>query len=83
MEVRSQAGGWDAQVFAASTGPPEEITGWGRQVGEVGDADTRQSIDLEVPRPSQYFLLWFTKAAPAADEEGRYQVSISDIKLIS
>jgi eukaryotic-like serine/threonine-protein kinase len=83
MEVRSQAGGWDAQVFAASTGPPEEITGWGRQVGEVGDADTRQSIDLEVPRPSQYFLLCFTKAAPAADEEGRYQVSISDIKLIS
>jgi eukaryotic-like serine/threonine-protein kinase len=82
MEVRSQAGGWDGQVFAASSGPPEDIEGWGQPVGEVSNADTRQTIDLRVSRPSQYFLLWFTKAAAATDQEGRYQVSISDIKLI-
>ena len=33
--------------------------------------------------PSHYFLLWFTKASPAADQAGRYQVEISDIKLLN
>jgi eukaryotic-like serine/threonine-protein kinase len=83
MEVRSQAGGWDAEVFAASGSAPEDLGGWGQPVGEVAAAATRETIAINAPKPSQYFLLWFTRAAPATDQEGRYQVSISDIKLIS
>jgi predicted Ser/Thr protein kinase len=83
MEVRSQTPGWSAEVFAATGGPPEDITGWGEPVGEVSDADDRQTVVLKVRQPSTYFLLWFTTAAPATDQVGRYQVSISDIKLIS
>jgi serine/threonine-protein kinase len=83
MEVRSQAGGWDAQVFAANGGAPEDLEGWGEPVGEVAAAGTRETIALDVSKPSQYFLLWFTRAAPATDQEDRFQVSISDIKLIS
>ena len=40
-------------------------------------------IDLNVRTPSRYFLLWFNKASPAADQAGRYQVEISDIKLLN
>ncbi len=34
-------------------------------------------------RPARYFLLWFTKAAAARDQAGRFQVEISDIELLN
>ena len=82
MVVRSPTPGWNAQVFAAPAGPPSDITGWDEPVGEVEDASTAQEIDLHVTRPSTYFLLWLTKASEATDQAGRYQVEISDIKLL-
>ena len=81
MIVRTPTPGWNAQVFAAPAGPPSDITGWDEPVGEVSEAEGTQEIDLEVHQPSTYFLLWFTKASPARDQEGRYQIEISDIKL--
>jgi eukaryotic-like serine/threonine-protein kinase len=82
MTVRTPTPGWDAQVFAAAAGPPSDITGWDEPVGEVSEADSAQDIQLKVPQPSTYFLLWFTKASEARDQPGRYQVEISDIKLL-
>ncbi len=82
MIVRTPTPGWDAQVFAAAVGPPSDLTGWDEPVGEIGEAGETQEIDLDVTQPSTYFLLWFTKASPARDQEGRYQIEISDIKLL-
>jgi tRNA A-37 threonylcarbamoyl transferase component Bud32 len=82
MVVRTETPGWDAQVFAAATGPPDGIEGWGEPVGQIGNAQGNQTIPIKVSKPSQYFLLWFTKASPAADQPDRYQVSISDIQLV-
>jgi len=82
MIVHSPTPGWDAQVFAATAGPPSELSGWGDPVGTVVDASGTQDIDLTVREPSRYFLLWFTKASEARDQAGRYQVEISDIKLL-
>ncbi len=82
MVIRSPTPGWDAQVFAAPAGPPSELSGWGEPVGEVSDAPTAQEIDLTVRQPSRYFLLWFTKPSEALDQAGRYQIEISDIKLL-
>jgi serine/threonine-protein kinase len=82
MIVQSPTPGWDAEVFAAPAGPPSDLSGWGEPVGEVGEADETQEIDLTVPQPSTYFLLWFTKASEARDQAGRYQIEISDIKLL-
>ena len=48
----------------------------------MSEAAATQEIDLSVSQPSTYFLLWFTKASPARDQEGRYQIEISDIKLL-
>ena len=83
MVVRTPTPGWDAQVFAAPSGPPAGITGWGQPVGSVTNASGIAEIDLNVRTPSRYFLLWFNKASPAADQAGRYQVEISDIKLLN
>jgi hypothetical protein len=82
MIVRTPTQGWDAEVFAAASGPPEELPGWGEPVGEVVNASSTVAIKLDVRKPSRYFLLWFNKASEARDQEGRYQVEISDISLL-
>ena len=81
MVIRTPTPGWDAQIFAAAAGPPEEIEEWGEPIGEVKNADKTEEIELHLGSAAKYFLLWFTKASPASDQEGRYQVEISDIKL--
>jgi eukaryotic-like serine/threonine-protein kinase len=82
MVVRTPTPGWDAQVFAAASGAPTDISGWGEQVGAAGNASAREEIDLTLSSPARYFLLWFTKAAPARDQAGRFQVEITDIELL-
>jgi len=82
MLVRTSAPGWDAEVYAAASGPPEELSDWGEPVGAASDASALEEIALNVPQPSRYFLLWFTKAAESRDQPGRYQVEVSDIKLL-
>jgi serine/threonine-protein kinase len=81
MVILSPTPGWDAQIFAAPAGPPEAIEEWGEQVGEVKDAAKENEVDLHLGGAAKYFLIWFTKASPAGDQEGRFQVEISDIKL--
>jgi eukaryotic-like serine/threonine-protein kinase len=82
MIVRTPTPGWDAEVFAAASGPPSELSGWGEPVGVAVDASSLEEIDLRVGQPSRYFLLWFNKASEARDQAGRYQVEVSDIKLL-
>jgi eukaryotic-like serine/threonine-protein kinase len=81
MKILSPTPGWDAQIFAAAAGPPEEIEEWGEQVGEVKDAGKEEEVQLHLAGAAKYFLIWFTKASPASDQPDRYQVEISDIKL--
>jgi len=82
MLVQTPTPGWTAQVFAAESGQPEELSEWGEPVGSAVDASTNEEIDLTVPSPARYFLLWFNKASEANDQYGGYQVEISDIKLL-
>jgi tRNA A-37 threonylcarbamoyl transferase component Bud32 len=81
MVVRG-APGWDAAIYAAASGPPEELGEWGEPVGAVAEAAETAEIQLDVPAPSKYFLIWFTKAAPSRDQSGRYRLEIDDVKLI-
>ena len=71
-----------AQIFAAPSGPPEELSEWGEPVGDVTDASDAEEVDLHLGSPAKYFLIWFNKASPARDQAGRYQIEISDVKLI-
>jgi serine/threonine-protein kinase len=81
MKILSPTPGWDAQIFAAAAGPPEEIGEWGEPVAEIKNAGKEEEVDLHLAGASKYFLIWFTKASPASDQEGRFQVEISDVKL--
>ncbi|HWO47482.1 MAG TPA: protein kinase, partial [Solirubrobacterales bacterium] len=82
MIVKTPTPGWDAQIYAVASGPPEELSEWGEPVGDVTDAQETEEIELHLASPAKYFLIWFNRAAPARDQESRYQVEISDVKLI-
>jgi serine/threonine-protein kinase len=81
MTITSPTPGWDAQIFAAPSGPPDEIEEWGEPIGTVSGAEKEEDVQLHLGKAAKYFLIWFTKASPASDQEGRYQVEISDVKL--
>jgi serine/threonine-protein kinase len=82
MVVRTPTPGWDAQVFVAGSGPPEDLSGWGEPVGITVNATSTTEIDLTMTSPARYFLLWFNKASEANDQYGGYQVEVDDIKLL-
>jgi hypothetical protein len=48
----------------------------------VVGASSDEEIDLNVTQPSRYFLLWFNKLSEARDQEGRFQVEVSNIELL-
>jgi serine/threonine-protein kinase len=81
MVIRG-APGYDAEIYAATSSAPEELSEWGEPVGEVSDASVNEEVALDVSAPSKYFLIWFNRAAPSRDQPGRYQLEISDVKLI-
>jgi eukaryotic-like serine/threonine-protein kinase len=82
MIVLSPVGGWDAEIYSAASGPPETLDGWTGPIGMITNADTESQAPLEVPEPSRFFLLWFTKLASASDED-RFRPEVSDIELVS
>jgi serine/threonine-protein kinase len=78
ISVGTAEGGWDAEVYAAAEGPPTDLAGWGEPVGSVADAPESPLIELSLPEPAQYYLIWFTKLADTSDG-GR--VEVSDVAL--
>ncbi|HSK50461.1 MAG TPA: protein kinase, partial [Solirubrobacterales bacterium] len=51
MVIRTPTPGWDAEIYAASSGPPEDLEGWGEPVGEVTGAEETNEVDLDVRSP--------------------------------
>ncbi len=78
LTVGTTTGGWSADVYAADSGPPTELSGWGDPVGSISGANAQQLIDLDVPAPAKYYLIWFTKLAEA---DGGGRVEVSDVTL--
>jgi serine/threonine protein kinase len=83
MVIRTPGPGWDAQIYAVEGDAPEALSEWGEPIGEISDATENEEVELLLgDKTASNFLLWFTKAAAARDQEGRYQIEISEIKLI-
>jgi serine/threonine-protein kinase len=78
LTVGTTTGGWSADVYAADSGPPDDLAGWGDPVGSISGAEAQQLIDLDVPSPARYYLIWFTKLAEA---DGGGRVEVSDVTL--
>jgi eukaryotic-like serine/threonine-protein kinase len=81
MTVATAEGGWDAEVYAAPSGPPDSLDGWNGPIGAVTDAGTEAQIQLDATSDNEYFLLWFTRLPTSTDDANRYRVEVGDIQL--
>ena len=88
MIVRTPTPGWDAQVFAAASGPPEDLAGWGEPVGEVVDASSTEEIELDVtaavpllPALVQQGLRSPRPGRPLPGRDQRHQAARSEAEL--
>jgi eukaryotic-like serine/threonine-protein kinase len=81
MEIRSPSSGWSAEIYEAEGSPPTDLDGWGQPVSNVNDGGTIETISLP-GRSAQSFLIWITNPPEADDDPGRYQMEISDVRLL-
>jgi eukaryotic-like serine/threonine-protein kinase len=81
IEIRSPNSGWDAEIYAAPE-PAGDLGGWGEPVGTISDGGNRETVQLQRVRPAEAFLVWITELPASNQQTGRYQMEISNIKLI-
>jgi serine/threonine-protein kinase len=80
LDLQSVQGGWDVEVYGASSGPPASIEDWGEELGSVSGVSEEQTVELSALRPSRYYLVWITKLSPTA-VTGGYRVEIEEAEL--
>ena len=78
ITVGTTQGGWSADIYAADSGPPTDLAGWGEPIGSTTNADDQEQIALTPNGAARYYLIWFTQLAEA-DDGGR--VEVSDVAL--
>jgi hypothetical protein len=78
LGVRSEQSGWSFSVYAADSGPPDSLTGWGAPVATADSVATDASVPLQLKSPARYYLIWITSLAQI---EGGYGVEIDEVGL--
>jgi serine/threonine-protein kinase len=81
MVIRALTPGYDAQIYQVGGSPPTELSGWGQPVATISDGGDSETVALP-GRAAQSFLIWITKLPAAKDDPGRYQMEISDVRLL-
>src|SRR3954451_5442576 len=81
IQIRSPTPGWDAEIYESAGSPPSELSGWGRPVATVADGGGNETVTLP-GKAARSFLIWITKPPHAKDDPGRYQMEISDVRLL-
>jgi serine/threonine protein kinase len=81
MEIRSPTPGYDAKIYESGVSPPSSLSEWGQPVATISGAGASETVNLP-GRPAKSFLIWITKLPQAKDDPARYQIEISDVRLL-
>jgi eukaryotic-like serine/threonine-protein kinase len=81
MVIKALTPGYGAQIYQIGGSPPSELSGWGQPVATIADGGETETVALP-GRAAQSFLIWITKMPAAEDDPGRYQMEISDVRLL-
>ena len=81
MVIRALTPGYDAEIYEVNGSPPSSLSGWGRPVAQRQRRRGQRDRAGCPGKAAQSFLIWITKAPPAKDDPGRYQMEISDVQL--
>ena len=59
---------WEGEIYAAATGPPDDLAGWGDPVATMtGEEAAASGVDLALPEDARYYLVWLTSLASYDD----------------
>jgi eukaryotic-like serine/threonine-protein kinase len=81
MVIKVLTPGYDAEIYQVTGSAPSELSGWGQPVANVSDGGESETVSVP-GKPAQSFLIWVTKLPTANDDPGRYQMEISDVRLL-
>jgi serine/threonine protein kinase len=81
MEIRSPTPGYDAQIYESGDSPPSSLSEWGQPVATISGGSASETVNLPA-RPAKSFLIWITKLPQAKDDPERFQIEISDVRLL-
>jgi eukaryotic-like serine/threonine-protein kinase len=81
MVIRALTSGYDAQIYETAGAQPSSLSGWGQPVATISDGGDSETVRLP-GKQAESFLVWITKAPPAQDDPGRYQMEISDVRIL-
>jgi eukaryotic-like serine/threonine-protein kinase len=74
--VQSKQAGWEAQIYGAQSGPPEDIGGWTRLAGGAVTRSRQRFRIAAGDTQYRYYLVWITKLP-----QGAGKVEIGEISL--
>ena len=63
LVVDSPKTDWEGEVYAAASGPPSELAGWGEPVATMTGDQAADGVELTLPEDARYYLVWFTSLA--------------------
>jgi serine/threonine-protein kinase len=78
LVIHSLQDDWQGEVYAAASGPPDDLEGWGSPIASFDGGDAEQGVDLALDQPARYYLIWVTTAANYGDG---YRVEIGSVRL--
>ena len=81
MAIRALTTGYDAEIYESGGSPPSSLSDWGQPVARISDGGGSETVKLP-GKAAQSFLIWITKAPTAEDDPGRYQMEISDVRIL-
>jgi hypothetical protein len=81
MVIRALTQGYNAEIYEVTGSPPSALSGWGSPVATIRDGGDSETVTLP-GKPAQSFLIWITEAPSANDDPGRYQMEISDVRIL-
>jgi serine/threonine-protein kinase len=79
LAISSTKADWAGEIYAAASGPPEDLAGWGQPVAEfTGQQAQETGVDLSLAEPARFYLIWITSLASYDDG---YRVEIGSVRL--
>jgi len=82
VEIRAASAGWDAEIYTAPGDPPGSLREWGPPVSTINDGGTRATVDLN-GEPIRSLLIWITKPPESSEQPTRFQMQISDVRVLA
>jgi eukaryotic-like serine/threonine-protein kinase len=80
MTVTTDTPGFEATIYGAAEGPPEDLEGWGEPLSQSVTVEEEQTIQLNSTSENRFYLILITTLAEIEDGSG---ARINDVSLSS